>query len=100
MQILGSGSIKSEKRLNEKQRQVVAGNRLRDAVVINSLQIQITRSIPTEVKADKHRQPRAETLNVGCFAANDVAILGLLDQSLTKVRTELESVIAVKRGKG
>jgi len=72
---------------------VVAGHGLKNTLIIEVLQVKIARRIPANVNPGKHRKPRADALNVGGLAAHNVSAFALLNESVTEIRPQGESIV-------
>jgi hypothetical protein len=99
VQIAASRSVERGEGFDERQGQIVAGNGLKDSLIVNSVEIEIAGSVASEIDSGHHRQPRANALDVHRLSANDVAGLALLDEPVAEVRAQLQGIVAVKARK-
>ena len=64
------------------------------------VEIEIARRIAAKINAGQHRQPWAHALNVSRLAAENIALLALLNQTIAEVRAQRKSVVAKESGEG
>src|SRR5215467_2478226 len=80
----------------EVQRQIIVGYGLQDIVVSDVVQGQSARRLAPEVHTRKQGERLAETLSVEYVFGVRVPVLALLDQSVRKIRANVQCVIAVE----
>src|SRR5579862_570850 len=89
-------AIERNKRLNKRQSQVVTGHWLENSLIVDVVQIQISRRIPAKVNPRQQRHPGTETLNVSSLATDDIAGFTLLNQTFAKIRPKLKGIVSKK----
>ena len=62
--VLADAAVEGDKRLDKRQRQIVAGHWLEVALIIDVFQVQIARRISAEVDSRQQRQPGTNALDV------------------------------------
>src|SRR5262249_851187 len=80
----------------EIQRQIIVGYGLQDVVVSDVVQRQGARCLAPEVHARKQGECLAETLSIEYLFGVRVPVLALPDQSLPKVRANVQCVMAIE----
>ena len=93
VEMVAERAVQGNKRFDERESQVVAGHGLKNTLIIEALQVKSARRIPANVNPGKHRKPRADALNVGGLAAHNVSAFALLNESVTEIRPQGESIV-------
>ena len=71
---------------------------MKHSILINMLQVQVMGRVAAKVNSGEQRQPRTHALSVCGFTSKNVAILALLNQTISEVRSQVQGVIAIKAG--
>src|SRR5215467_8636837 len=78
------------------QRQIIVGYGLQDIVVSDVVKAECARRFAPEVYAGKQGERFAETLSIEYVFGVRVPVLALPDQSVSKVRANVQCVIAIE----
>jgi hypothetical protein len=100
MEVAAQGTVDGDERFDELQRQIVAGHRLKNALIVGVLQVQIARSLPPQINASQQGQPGTNALHIHGLAAEYVASLTLLNEAVTEVGAQGQCVVAIEAREG